>query len=69
MQNVHDSSRRVASPATVAVRQTGIPDPLAPVLAEILDGLQEGEEVVTVGTQELRDNDRVAVNQSAPWNK
>jgi membrane fusion protein, multidrug efflux system len=38
-------------------------------MTEILDGLQEGEEVVTVGTQELRDNDRVAVNQSAPWNK
>jgi membrane fusion protein (multidrug efflux system) len=38
-------------------------------MTEILDGLQEGEEVVTVGTQELRDNDRVVVNQSAPWNK
>jgi membrane fusion protein (multidrug efflux system) len=38
-------------------------------MTELLDGVQEGEEVVTVGTQELRDNDRVAVNQSAPWNK
>jgi membrane fusion protein, multidrug efflux system len=38
-------------------------------MTEVLDGLQEGEEVVTVGTQELRDNDRVALNQSAPWNK
>jgi membrane fusion protein, multidrug efflux system len=38
-------------------------------MTEVLDGLQEGEEVVTVGTQELRDNDRVVVNQSAPWNK
>jgi membrane fusion protein, multidrug efflux system len=38
-------------------------------MTELLSGLQEGEEVVTVGQQELRDNDRVAVNQSAPWNK
>jgi membrane fusion protein, multidrug efflux system len=38
-------------------------------MTEVLDGLQEGEEVVTVGTQELRDNDKVSVNQSAPWNK
>jgi membrane fusion protein (multidrug efflux system) len=38
-------------------------------MTELLDGVQEGEEVVTVGTQELRDNDRVEVNKSAPWNK
>jgi membrane fusion protein (multidrug efflux system) len=38
-------------------------------MTEILEGLQEGDEVVTVGTQELRDNDRVSVNKSAPWNK
>jgi membrane fusion protein (multidrug efflux system) len=38
-------------------------------MTELLDGVQEGEEVVTVGQQELRENDRVAVNQSAPWNK
>jgi len=38
-------------------------------MTEILSGLQEGEEVVSVGQQELRDNDRVNVNHSAPWNK
>jgi membrane fusion protein, multidrug efflux system len=38
-------------------------------MTELLSGVQEGEEVVTVGQQELRDNDRVMVNQSAPWNK
>jgi membrane fusion protein (multidrug efflux system) len=38
-------------------------------MTELLDGVQEGEEVVTVGTQELRDNDKVEVNKSAPWNK
>lgn len=38
-------------------------------MTELLDGVQEGEQIVTVGTQELRDNDRVAANQSAPWNK
>ena len=38
-------------------------------MTEILEGLQEGEEVVTVGTQELRDNDKVSVNKSTPWNK
>jgi RND family efflux transporter MFP subunit len=37
-------------------------------MTELLEGVQEGEQVVTVGTQELRDNDRVDVNQ-APWNK
>jgi len=38
-------------------------------MTELLDGVQEGEVVVTVGQQELRDNDRVTVNQAAPWNK
>jgi membrane fusion protein, multidrug efflux system len=38
-------------------------------MTELLSGVQEGEEVVTVGQQELRDNDRVSANQSAPWNK
>ena len=38
-------------------------------MTELLSGVQEGEDVVTVGQQELRDNDRVSVNQSAPWNK
>jgi RND family efflux transporter MFP subunit len=38
-------------------------------MTELLEGVQEGEQVVTVGTQELRDNDRVDVNHSAPWNK
>ncbi|MBV8215637.1 MAG: efflux RND transporter periplasmic adaptor subunit [Verrucomicrobia bacterium] len=36
---------------------------------EILDGLQEGEQVVTVGQLDLRDNDRVNLNHSGPWNK
>jgi multidrug efflux pump subunit AcrA (membrane-fusion protein) len=36
---------------------------------EILDGLQEGERVVTVGTLELRDRDRVVVNSYGPWNQ
>ena len=36
---------------------------------EILDGLQEGEQVVTSGQQELHDNDRVSVNHSGPWNQ
>ncbi|MBV9874930.1 MAG: efflux RND transporter periplasmic adaptor subunit [Verrucomicrobia bacterium] len=38
-------------------------------MTELIDGVQEGEQVVTVGQQELRDNDRVLANQSAPWNK
>ena len=38
-------------------------------MTEILSGLQEGEEVVSVGQQEVRDGDQVNVNQSAPWNK
>lgn len=38
-------------------------------MTELLSGVEEGEEVVTVGQEELRDNDRVSVNQSAPWNK
>jgi membrane fusion protein, multidrug efflux system len=42
---------------------------MAEGMTELLDGVQEGEEVVTVGQQELRDNDRVTVNQAAPWNK
>ena len=42
---------------------------MADGMTEILDGLQEGEHVVTVGMQELRDKDRVLVNQSGPWNK
>jgi RND family efflux transporter MFP subunit len=36
---------------------------------EILSGLQEGEEVVTVGQYDLRDNDNVLVNRYALWNK
>ena len=38
-------------------------------MTELIDGVQEGEQVVTVGQQELRDNDRVLANQSAPWDK
>ncbi|HLW69614.1 MAG TPA: efflux RND transporter periplasmic adaptor subunit [Candidatus Binataceae bacterium] len=36
---------------------------------EILSGLDENEQVVVVGQFGLHDNDRVRVNQSAPWNK
>jgi membrane fusion protein (multidrug efflux system) len=42
---------------------------MADGMTEILDGLQEGEEVVTVGQLDLRDNDRVNINHSGPWNK
>ncbi len=42
---------------------------MADGMTEILDGLQEGEQVVTVGMLELHDKDRVVVNQSGPWNK
>jgi membrane fusion protein, multidrug efflux system len=38
-------------------------------MTEILEGVQEGEQVVTVGMLELHDKDRVLVNQSGPWNK
>jgi membrane fusion protein (multidrug efflux system) len=38
-------------------------------MTELLEGVQEGESVVTVGQLELRDNDRVRVNESAPWNR
>jgi membrane fusion protein (multidrug efflux system) len=38
-------------------------------MTELLDGVQEGDSVVTVGQMELRDNDRVRVNESAPWNR
>jgi len=38
-------------------------------MTEILDGLQEGEKIVTVGQLELRDNDPVSANRYAPWNK
>ena len=38
-------------------------------LTELLDGAQEGEQVVTVGLLELHDNDRLFVNHSGPWNK
>jgi RND family efflux transporter MFP subunit len=42
---------------------------MADGLTEILDGLEEGEQVVTVGQLELRENDRVNINHSGPWNK
>jgi RND family efflux transporter MFP subunit len=42
---------------------------LAEGLVEVLGGLQEGEQVVTVGQFGLRDNDVVSANQFAPWNK
>ena len=42
---------------------------MADGLTELLDGVQEGEQVVTSGQQELHDNDRVSVNHSGPWNQ
>jgi membrane fusion protein, multidrug efflux system len=42
---------------------------MADGMTEILDGLQEGDQVVTVGQLDLRDNDRVNLNHSGPWNK
>jgi membrane fusion protein (multidrug efflux system) len=38
-------------------------------MAEVLGGLEEGEQVVTVGQFDLRENDAVSVNHFAPWNK
>jgi RND family efflux transporter MFP subunit len=37
-------------------------------LTEILSGLEENDRVVVVGQFDLHDNDRVRVNQNAPWN-
>ena len=42
---------------------------MADGMTELLDGVQEGEQVVTVGMLELHDKDKVIVNQSGPWNK
>jgi len=42
---------------------------MADGMTEILDGVQEGEKVVTVGMLELHDNDKVLANKSGPWNK
>ena len=42
---------------------------MADGMTELLEGVQEGEQVVTVGMLELHDNDRVLVNKSGPWNK
>jgi membrane fusion protein, multidrug efflux system len=37
-------------------------------MTEILSGLQEGEQVVTVGQLYLQSNDKVVANAYAPWN-
>lgn len=37
-------------------------------LTEILEGLNEGEQVVVIGQYNLHDNDMVRLNQHAPWN-
>jgi membrane fusion protein (multidrug efflux system) len=37
-------------------------------MTEILSGLQEGEQVVTVGQLYLQGNDKVVANAYAPWN-
>jgi membrane fusion protein, multidrug efflux system len=38
-------------------------------MTEILAGLHEAEQVVSVGQAGLRDNDEVRLNQNAPWNR
>ncbi len=38
-------------------------------VTEIVAGLREGEEVVTVGQAGLRDKDEILANRNAPWNK
>jgi membrane fusion protein (multidrug efflux system) len=45
------------------------PGLMADGMTEILDGLQDGERVVTVGQLELHEGDRVTVNRSGPWNR
>jgi RND family efflux transporter MFP subunit len=44
------------------------PGLMADGMTEILDGLEEGEKVVTVGQLELHDGDPVTINRSGPWN-
>ncbi|MGA3172660.1 MAG: efflux RND transporter periplasmic adaptor subunit [Chthoniobacteraceae bacterium] len=44
------------------------PGMMADGMTEILDGLQEGEKVVTVGQMELHDGDHVTINRAGPWN-
>jgi membrane fusion protein (multidrug efflux system) len=44
------------------------PGLMADGMTEILDGLETGEKVVTVGQLELREGDRVSINRSGPWN-
>jgi membrane fusion protein, multidrug efflux system len=38
-------------------------------VTELLGGVEEGEEIVTAGQVELRENDRVRPNRNGPWNK
>jgi len=38
-------------------------------LTELLSGVQEGEEIVTAGQLDLRDNDKVNANRYGPWNQ
>ena len=65
----------VGDKATVIVVDSGSrarireirPGIMADGMTEVLDGLQKGERVVTVGQLELRDGDRVSVNISGPW--
>jgi membrane fusion protein (multidrug efflux system) len=44
------------------------PGLMADGMTEILDGLQEGDKVVTVGQLELHEGDHVTINQAGPWN-
>ncbi len=38
-------------------------------MIELLGGVDEGEQVVTVGQFNLHDNDRVSANNYGPWNR
>lgn len=45
------------------------PGLMADGMTEVLDGLEEGDKVVTVGQLELHEGDRVSVNRAGPWNR
>jgi multidrug efflux pump subunit AcrA (membrane-fusion protein) len=44
------------------------PGIMADGMTEVLDGLDEGDKVVTVGQLELHEGDHVTVNRAGPWN-
>jgi len=60
MQNGRDPNRRISSPAATSLRQTGTPDALVPVLAQILDGLRDIREILGGLRKEMYTVDEVA---------